>query len=359
MKLFKCRNCGQVLNFENVKCERCGRRLGYLAEGATLTAVEPAGGEWLSPAAPSRRFRFCANAEYDACNWLVSAASEERYCLACRHNRTVPDLGVSENVVRWRKLELAKHRLFYTMLRLGLPLATRAADPRHGLAFDFLADPPVVSGPTVITGHDHGLITIALKEADDAERERRRTAMGEQYRTLLGHFRHEVGHHFWDLLVGDGGHLEEFRKRFGDDRQDYDAALQAHYRNGPPPDWQEHFISSYASAHPWEDFAETWAHYLHMVDTLETGHALGLSIDPPVADGATLRAEVDFDPHLRHDIGRLVETWLPVAFAVNSLNRSMGQPDLYPFVLSPAVIEKLGFINGLVHERKKDAPPRH
>ena len=286
----------------------------------------------------------------DACNWLVPADGPDRYCFACRFNRTVPDLSIDVNVQRWRKLELAKHRLFYTMLRLHLPLETRMEDPEHGLAFDFLADPPSQSGPKVMTGHDNGLITISLKEADDAERERLRTQMGEPYRTLLGHFRHEVGHHFWDLLVRDTGMIEGFRSLFGDERQDYNQALQAHYANGAPADWQLNFISSYATAHPWEDFAETWAHYLHMIDTLEMARAFGIRVDPVITDDPDLTTELDFDPHRASDINRLVDAWLPLSFAVNSLNRAMGQPDLYPFVLSPTVIGKLGFILALVRE---------
>ena len=139
---------------------------------------------------------------------------------------------MAENLLAWQRWQVALHRLIYTLQRLGLPLANRVDDPAHGLVFDVLADPE--GGPKVLTGHDEGVITLALSEADDAERERRRTAMGEPYRTLLGHVRHETGHHYWDLLVRDAGRLEECRAVFGDDSQDYNAALQAHYANGAP-----------------------------------------------------------------------------------------------------------------------------
>ena len=95
-----------------------------------------------------------------------------------------------------------------------------------------------------MTGHENGIITIALAEADGFERERRRLEMGEPYCTLLGHFRHEVGHHFWDLLVRDGGQLQACRALFGDDSEDYQAALQRHYRDGPVPDWQQRYVSA-------------------------------------------------------------------------------------------------------------------
>lgn len=344
MRLFRCQNCGQVLYFENTSCERCGHRLGFLAETGQLSALEPEGEAWRTLAKPVRQVRFCANAAHDACNWLVPVTQEAPLCLCCRHNRTIPDLTAPGNLLLWQRIEAAKHRLFYTLIRLGLPLADRAEDPEHGLAFDVLADPPSAEAPKVMTGHDNGLITLALAEADDAHREQTRTAMGEPYRTLLGHLRHEVGHHFWDLLVRDGGRLEEFRELFGDEREDYAAALQAHYASGPPADWQARFVSAYASAHPWEDFAETWAHYLHILDTLEMAAAFGLSVKPRIARDPALEAEIDFDPHAAKDIDTLVEAWLPLAFAVNSLNRAMGQPDLYPFILSPPAIAKLGFV---------------
>ena len=210
-------------------------------------------------------------------------------------------------------------------------------------------------GAKVLTGHDDGLITLNLNEADDAEREKLRLAMGEPYRTLLGHFRHEVGHYFWDVLVRDAGRLDDCRGLFGDDREDYAQALQRHYADGAPPDWQQHFVSAYASAHPWEDFAETWAHYLHIIDTLEMATAFGLAVHPVLSESPALHADIDFDPHKAGDIARLIDAWLPLSFAVNSINRCMGQPDLYPFLLSPAVVEKLGFIHALVHAARTAA----
>lgn len=247
-------------------------------------------------------------------------------------------------------MELAKHRLFYSLLRWKLPLETRAENPAHGLVFDFLADSPDPSEPKVMTGHDNGVITIALAEADPAEIERRRSAFDEPYRTVLGHFRHEIGHHYWDVLVRDGGRLEPFRSAFGDERQDYAAALARHYqeRAPPPANWREMFVSAYATTHPWEDFAETWAHYLHVVDTLDTANAFGLSIAPPIDHEGAHRARVDFDPYVSGDMEQIIEAWTPVAVAMNSINRAMGRPDLYPFVIAPAVVKKLGFVHDLV-----------
>jgi hypothetical protein len=362
MKIFKCQQCNQIIHFENWMCGSCTRRLGYLPELNVLSALEPEGQQWRALAVSEGLYRFCANAELSVCNWLVPVASPETFCVACRHNHTIPDLRLKENLAAWRKVESAKHRIFYSLKRLRLPLANRVDDPQKGLIFDFLAESTaagVSNGAKVMTGHDDGLITINLKEADDAEREKVRVAMAETYRTLLGHFRHEIGHYFWDRLVlsddRSSGDLETFRDVFGDERVDYDEALKKYYENGPPPDWQNNFISRYASTHPWEDFAETWSHYLHIVDTIEMGSSFGLHIHPDCDVEARLDAVLDFDPYEAGDINRMVQVWLPLAIAVNAINRCMGEPDLYPFVLTPPVIKKLGFIHQLIHSLGQSA----
>jgi hypothetical protein len=350
MRLFECQNCGQALYFENTTCESCGLRLGYLPELKTISALEEADGVWRARAEPEGRYRLCDNAQHDVCNWLVPADDAEAFCAACRHNRTIPDLSSRDNLLHWRKLEYAKHRLFYSLLRLRLPLTTRAEDP-NGLAFDFLSSPIDAGGgqSTILTGHLSGLITLNVAEADDPERERQRKSMGEPYRTLLGHFRHEIAHYYWDHLVKDTPAIDEFRRLSGDEREDYGAALKRHYADGPAPDWADHFVTAYASSHPWEDFAETWAHYFHMVDTLETAFAFGIRLRPKVAKGADLAAAFDFDPYAS-EMDRIIDAWLPLTFAMNSINRSMGHPDLYPFVLPPPVIMKLTFIHALIRD---------
>ncbi|MET0408290.1 MAG: putative zinc-binding metallopeptidase, partial [Hyphomicrobium sp.] len=247
MKLFECQNCGQPLFFENTSCERCHLQVGYLPDVGTLSSVKPDGAAWIALADPQSRYRFCANWELHACNWLVSADAADPYCRACQHNRTVPDLSDPVNAARWQRIEEAKRRLIYTLIKLRLPLPTRASGDPEPLLFDFLASAPHAK---VMTGHDDGIITISLLEADDAERERLRAHLHEPYRTLLGHFRHEVGHYYWDRLVRDGGKIDEFRKHFGDESRDYDQALQEHYQNGSPPNWREAYVSAYATMHP-------------------------------------------------------------------------------------------------------------
>src|SRR5262249_50270393 len=156
---------------------------------------------------------------------------------------------------------VAKRRLVYTLLALNLPLVSRQEDRESGLSFEFLADPADPAAPRVMTGHAGGVITVNVAEADDAERERRRLQMNEPYRPLLGAFRHEIGHYYWDRLIRGSARLAAFRETFGDERADYAEALDRHHAGGPPGDWQDRFVSAYASSHPWEDWAETWAHY--------------------------------------------------------------------------------------------------
>ena len=350
MRLFSCQCCSQILFFENARCERCRHLLGFLAAEATLVALEPVGGDAFRRfgADDGRRFRLCSNARHGVCNWLVEAEGAATLCPACRHNRTIPKLNDPENRLAWSRIEEAKHRLFYTLGRLGLLDAVDTLGGKEPLAFNFLADGSGLR--RVMTGHKGGVITIAVSEADDAERERRRKAMNEPYRTLIGHFRHEVGHYFWSRLVRDGGRLDGCRAVFGDDRASYRDALKRHYREGAPRDWQRTHVSAYATSHPWEDFAETFAHYLHIVDTLEMAKAFEMTLAPGVDKAGEFAVRYDADPYRAPDIHTLVKVWLPVSTALNSLNKTMGKDELYPFVLSAAVIEKLGFTHRLIAE---------
>ena len=352
MKLFECQACGNPVHFDNAACLACGARLGYLPAENRMVALKPDNGAFQSIAQPDRRFLFCSNAEHDVCNWLVPEGGDA-FCPACRFNRTVPDLNQPQNLDLWRRIEGAKRHVFYSILRWKLPVQDRLENPEHGLAFDFLADNQTPQGgDQVLTGHDNGLITLNIVEADDVERERRRASMNEPYRTLIGHFRHELGHYFWDEIVAsDQSLLDRCRVVFGDEREDYGEALQRHYANGAPAGWQTSFISAYATAHPWEDFAETWAHYFHITDALETAASYGLRTRPRLRDPSDLSVTVDFDPYRAPNATALVDAWVPLTVALNSVNRSMGQPDLYPFVLSQPVMEKLDFIHTLIRGR--------
>lgn len=353
MRLFSCGHCGQRLYFENVSCTRCDATLGFLPDRLALVSLEETGDGLWRPHGDEQPYRMCNNyTQHAVCNWMVAeedGADDATYCQACRLNRTIPDLGIEGNLELWRALETEKRRLVYSLLRLGLPVLPHD-EGAGGLAFDFLADiePMFSERNKVLTGHAEGLITINIMEAEPAARERMRGQMAEPYRTLLGHFRHESGHYYWDKLIRNTTWLEPCRALFGDDTLNYGEALERHYQLGAPANWQAHFISHYATMHPWEDWAETWAHYLHIVDTLETAWQFSVGTRPQAGDDIQTRVHHDIDPYQAEHIETLIEHWLPLMFALNSLNRSMGHEHAYPFVLSPGVIEKLAFVHRVV-----------
>jgi hypothetical protein len=354
MKVFHCDHCGQLVFFENSRCVSCGHTLAYLPDLGGIGSLEPADeeGVYLSPEprAVGHTWRLCKNyTVHDVCNWAVPCDDDDPLCWSCRLTQVIPDLTQPGAKEAWYRVEVAKRRLVYSLLTLGLPVRPRETDDDvGGLAFRFLADPDDPKAPRVLTGHVGGLITLNIAEADDAERERRRVNLREPYRTLLGHFRHEVGHYYWDMLVAPGPRLDEFRELFGDEREDYGKALKRHYADGPPGDWQQRFVSTYASAHAWEDWAESWAHYLHMTDTLETAAACGLSLRPRRADHPALKASPAPRAGRLGDFDRLTDSWFSLTYVLNNLNRSLGLADGYPFVLSTPVLEKLRFIHETV-----------
>ena len=358
MRIFHCDHCENLVFFENTHCLGCGHLLAFLPELMEIGSLDPAGdGIWQSPhpAAGGRTYRLCANySGAQVCNWAVDATRDDTLCEACQLTTTIPDLTVEGHQTAWYKLELAKRRLVYTLLNLRLPIAPRSRDPR-GLAFEFLAD-AAEGQPPVMTGHAAGVITIALAEADDAERERRRTALREPYRTLLGHMRHESGHYYWERLIEGTDRLDAFRAQFGDERDDYATALQRHYADGPPADWQTRFVTAYAAAHPWEDWAETWAHYLHITDTLETAAACGVSIRPGRHDEPALPKVPETAGTPATSFDRLIASWYPLTYLLNNLNRGLGLADGYPFVLSPPAVEKLRFVHDTVPRLNAPSP---
>jgi hypothetical protein len=248
---------------------------------------------------------------------------------------------------------VAKRRLVYTLLGLGLPVVGKKEPSDSGVEFHFLEDSASGDGGRVLTGHDNGLITINVAEADDVRREQQRLLQNEQYRTLLGHFRHEIGHYYWDRLIQDSPRLEPFRELFGDERADYQQALQRHYQSGPPPNWDAGFISAYATCHPWEDWAESWAHFMHMTDALETAAAVGLSLKPKRPDEPSMTTPPNPLSPRAHDFNRMVEDWGPLTYVLNNLNRGLGLADSYPFVLSSKVVDKLRFIHETIYSARQ------
>ncbi len=363
-RAYRC-HCSSPVFFRNSECLTCGTPLGYDPTLARLIPLMPglSDGAWaLWQAVPAgvqaQEYLRCANlATPAACNWLVPVTdgqAPQLLCQACRLNRTIPDLNDAahlDNGVLWGRIELAKRRLFSSLLALGLPVASITQDPERGIAFDLLRSPD--GGPPVMTGHKGGVITLNVQEADDAVREAVRSAMREPYRTLLGHFRHEIGHYYWDRLVSGTDWMTGFHALFGDETQDYAACLQKNYTEGPPAQWWLHYVSAYASTHPWEDWAECWAHYLHMRDTIDTAVSLGIANDNSYSAHLeftpfTLDALYQPDhPNAQHFLDFLND-WTRLTTLLNEMSRSMGQPDFYPFVLPREVVAKLHFIHLLV-----------
>jgi hypothetical protein len=352
MKIFHCDHCDHRVFFENTQCMQCGHLLAYLPDGAQMGSLDPIDGRlWRSPLpnTSGQTYRQCANyAEQEVCNWAVVASDPQAFCVSCRLTRIIPDLAVPEHRDAWYRFEVAKRRLVYELLRMELPLVNKQDDPAAGLAFDLLSDDSAAGRPPVLTGHARGIITVNVAEANDAERERRRAQLHEPYRTLLGHLRHESGHYYWDRLIKGSQRLAAFRELFGDEREDYAAALQHHYESRPTASSLTRFVSAYAGTHPWEDWAETWAHYLHMTDTLETAAACGVSIRSRRAAERLLwkvPGRVGAPPA---SFDRLIDSWFPLTGVLNNLNRGLGLPDAYPFVLSTLAVQKLRFVHETV-----------
>lgn len=342
MRDLVCRKCGQKLSFENTLCLNCKSPLGFHLPARTMyvldeNAVTEVDGETLVR---------CANFDLISCNWLIppvepGASTPEgepdpsALCESCRLTRTRPADTDTDAIAVFGDAETNKRRVILELDELGLPIRGRDVDPQTGLAFDLLSS----AVNPVITGHADGVVTLDLAEGDDVHREQLRVSMDEPYRTLIGHFRHEIGHYYQMVLVGTGEHRPRFEELFGNPDDDYQAALDRHYSEGPPDNWKSDYVSSYATMHPAEDWAETFAHYLHIRDTLDTAAAFAMA-----PSGATL------DSVLLGDVGfdQIIDLWLPLTWALNQINRSMGHQDLYPFVLPAKVLEKMRFIHGLI-----------
>lgn len=368
MRAFNCDQCGHLVFFDSVRCVHCGSTLAFIPEWMRIAALQPLArdhhpidiqadempssgatwsGLWIAreePLAPTSQWRLCANhVIHQACNFAVSAADPQTLCVSCRQTRWLPDLSDPANLRRWKLTEDAKRRLFYTLSKLHLTTLDGMVAPE----FEFLADIP--GQPPVMTGHRSGTIVLNVSEADDDERARRRIALYEPYRTLIGHLRHESGHFFWDVLIRDNPiQLAQFRSVFGDEQQDYQQAINAHYALGPvgPLGWEERFVSAYATAHPWEDWAETWAHYLHMVDVMETAACYDTTMRVP--GSPTTHTTADPYSNAGNDFDAMLRAWVPLTLLLNSLNKSLGQEHAYPFALSSGSVAKLRFVHDLL-----------
>ncbi|MEN3224362.1 putative zinc-binding metallopeptidase [Mycolicibacterium porcinum] len=338
MRDFTCPSCGQHLAFENSLCLSCGSALGFSLDDMALLVITDTDQNGHAGAVDEDQYQLCANLHLAECNWLVRIGQGHQLCASCALTRTRPADTDTVALASFAEAERAKRRLIAELHELKLPIVGRDQDPEFGLAFDLLSS----ESEKVFTGHHNGVITLDLAEGDDVHREQLRIAMAEPYRTLLGHFRHEIGHYyFYRLVAPSEDYSARFAELFGDPDADYQAALDRHYQDGPPAGWEDDFVSSYATMHAAEDWAETFAHYLHIRDTLDTAAAFGFA-----PAGATFERKIlgpsGFDT--------IIEMWLPLAWSLNMVNRSMGHDDLYPFVLPPAVLEKMRFVHTVIDE---------
>jgi hypothetical protein len=328
MLSFACGHCGHLVFFENFVCLNCDTPLGFDPARLEVVALE---GE-------NATLHRCVNDGLARCNWMVDAVDE--LCLSCALTRTRPHDGDATGLAEFADAEAAKRRVVYQLLDLGLP----GVDPGR-LRFDLLSS----EHAPVTTGHADGVITVDLAESDDAQREERRAQFGEPYRTMLGHLRHELGHYFQPLLVQGEEEWARCRALFGDERADYQAALERHYQDGPPTDWAQAHVSEYAATHPWEDWAETFAHYLHIRDTLQTAAEYGVTVRGPRAVEADRSLKARPQPEAgERGMDEILGNWLPLTYALNAVNRSMGRDDMYPFTLAEPVIDKLGYVHDRV-----------
>ncbi len=361
MRTFRCLSCDRPINFDDGTCPHCGAVLGFIpGPGRLVSLLACDDGTWrVTPDAPwdyhpgvlerlfgarsrvvepedsGERYCRCANgAQYGNCNWLVPADSDEPWCPACRTSRTIPNLARPGNLELWTRLERAKRRALFDLMRLGLKFQDRHADPEQGLAFDFLSSLDADPGQAVVTGHANGLITIAIDLLGTAGAGGG-GGTGAGNGEPVGEFRHLIGYYYWDRLIRDADRFDDFRALFGDERLDYAAAQGQYQRQGAPADWADRHVSAGASSHPWEDWAETWTLCLRIMDVLETTALIGGGAD---ATYVTLGGGVA-------DFPALLEKWLPTAVALNDLDRNLGRPAVLPARLSPTATDKLAFVH--------------
>lgn len=341
MKLFRCPRCEDITVLETLVCRGCGLAIGFHPPSLDMAEANDDGTD-----IDGRSWIPCSNRHW-RCNWLVATDAGSARCSSCRLVRKRPEASDTIALEKLADATVPMRRLLVQLADLGLPI-----DPFYeregGLAFDLLS---TNSGQGRVTiGHANGVITIDLVETLDDYREALRIRLGEPYRTMLGHFRHEVGHYYQWVLVEQSDWIDECRRLFGDERASYAEALDRHYRQGPPDGWAATYISEYATMHPWEDFAESFAHYLHITNTLGTAAAGGLVLQAERVDGALENDVVPRASYRDQDMSVVLADWQWLSLLFNRVNHSMGRGDLYPFTLTEPVKQKLDFVHRVVQD---------
>jgi hypothetical protein len=347
MKIFECPHCLNPLAFESTHCERCGHAVGYLNQYSELKLlVQGEHGKIYSE--EGRTYQYCQHHQHGVCNWLVPTDSVHSLCDVCLLDQNLSGITSEEQRVTWKKMEQAKHRLIYSLNRLNLPVVSKSDAPDHGLSFEFLTE-EYPSSP-VRNGYSNGLITINLARADAGSTGSLRHRIEEHHGSIMSFLRHEIGHYYWEQLVlSNRAILQTFRELFGDEIPDYDQALDQHHQIGPPDNWQKDYSSKYATFHARADWAETWSHYLYLMDLLESAYALGLSIRPNLQSASSMSMYASFDPYKETEFEKILDAVIPLTFAVSHLNQRTEQPNLYSFSIPEPVIRKLRFVHQLLH----------
>lgn len=309
MQRFSCPACGTAAYFHNLTCV-CGQPLFFDPEARVMLNQGEA----------------CANRPTISCNWIADGG---QYCRSCAMSYVVPDLNVGDNLLMLARAESAKR---WVLANLSCWQWFTNADVGRRPRFLMLSEYTSGRSEQIMMGHAAGEITINVTEADELIRLQRQRELGEQYRSMVGHFRHELAHFCFDRLSLSPEFLSEFRELFGDERQDYGTALLRHYEAPLAPG--EDYITPYSTAHPHEDWAETVAHLLHLVDFSDSFVSAGLAMRG-VPEG--------FTPYSEPDTNRLINVATEIAIAINDINRALDNSDLYPFVLTGPVRQKLSF----------------
>jgi hypothetical protein len=343
MHIYRCDRCGHVVDFADQECGSCRAPLGYVVDRQSIEVLAPSSERATyeiagagSVAGVDGRFWRCLNAAW-GCNWMLPADSDTPWCRSCRLTRGRPDEARPDAVAAWMTAEAAKRRLVHQLDTLGLPIDGRSSADPEGLAFDLVHLP----GEGGITGHFEGVVTLDLAETDDRHRDELRLRLDEPFRTVIGHLRHEIGHHYWSVLVRNRRCETAFRRLFGDERVDYREAVEAYYGSSRPAWDPTIHMTAYAASHPLEDWAETFAHYLHIVDGLDTAIAYGLTpSDRPSDRPSDLCADPDF--------ADILDAWRPMNTAITAVAAAIGMPPIYPFDPSGVVVDKLTFVHDRV-----------
>lgn len=331
VKRLQCPTCANEVFFDSLNCVRCLTGLAVdLAADREMEMID------VAAATP------CTNRATWGCNWPAADGDDTQHCASC----VLVDPGQRGADRSMVQFQSAQRRALYQLSQLGVPWRSPSSTADATAADGDALDPARATtelrfayrsrnaGDVAIIGHRGGEITLDLDEADPARREQIRATLGEHYRTPLGHIRHELGHYVWlNHVATEAAVLDEFRNMFGDERSDYTSSLEEHYARLDDGSWRDDHVSFYASAHPWEDFAESWAQLMHVHDVVETGASWGV-VDLP-----------DDPTDARAWLGNSITA----SVAANELARSMGMRDLYPFALSAGVRAKVEFCWRLVH----------